>query len=442
MDSDEWQRDNLASEKTLLLILILCLTSASCQSRLPQATTPSAQVTITAQASSNRPISQLSITQSFPSPGFTATTSQFPIALSTPALTPSQVTEPVPSLTASPHSNTSTPTLLAAACELAQDLMPAQETISIPGQPFTHIWRLRNIGSCNWSNRFAIAWASGESYDSPLTIEIGASVAPGEVVELNVPMISPGIDGEYLGLWALLNPQGQRVDIAAKPDDLMSLRVRVQSNQTPSPTINNGTINGRVTRNGVPVQTGVTILLENQIYNTLMSTSTGQEGKFTFNNVPISNQGYNVVFSQELNPQYASGQVVSWAWLGPIPLTDDDPENLQDLEIDPLGFTQTNPEPNAEISAATITSGSPLRFEWQSYPSAITYWVNLTRGDRQFSVWASNFTNLTSTFFDGTLFDGTHIQEGDFWWSVGSQRSMGGYTLTVINEMIPLFITP
>jgi len=424
------------------LILFFALIIAGCQSQLVQ--TPSAvRITPTTTRVAFIPTTvPTAAPQAHPITNITPFTPQASPEFTTPAATPSQSIEFTATPTPSLATATATPTLSPAPCNLAQDLLPAQVSTRSPGEPFAHIWRLRNIGSCTWSSNYAITWTSGELYASPLRIEIGASVSPGEVVELNVPMLAPEIIGDYLSVWAFVNPQGQRVDIVARMDDLLTVTVRVRSSLTPSATVATGNITGRLTYNGVPVPAGVAILLEDQYNNPLMVGTTGQNGRFTFNNMVVSDQSYTVVFSQELNPQYPNGQVVSWAWLEPILLANGELENLPDLEISPLGFEQVSPAPNAVVSAGSISVSSPLWFEWRLYPLASSYWVNLTRGDRQFSVWVSGFTSFTSVPFDGVLSDGTHIQNGDFWWGVGAQKPLSGYTLTVFSAMTHLVVNP
>lgn len=427
----------------LVLLLIISVISTGCQNLYP----PTLGETPKGSAAQNTTSIRANDLPTTPQPGLPASnitpTLPAPSELTTPLETPALSTETPGSPTATLNTATATATFtpLPAPCVLAQDLMPAQETTRLPGESFTHLWRLRNIGSCTWWSDYAIAWSSGETYASPLTVNIGAGVSPGEVVELNVPMLAPLETGDYVGVWAFVNPQGEKVDIAANSTDLLSVRVRVQSNPTPSVTATTGSLSGRVTRNGVPVQAGIAILLEDQVNNNLMTVTTAQDGRFMFSNVPVSNQAYNVAFAKELNPQYSSEQVVSWAWLGPILVSNEEQESLPDLEIDPLGFEQTRPLSNATVSAAAISPSTPLRFEWQPYPSATSYWVNLTRGDRQFSVWVSAFSSVPVVFFDGTLYDGTHIQSGEFWWAVSAQRPSSGYTLTVISPMIPLTVT-
>jgi len=425
-----------------VFILICGLIIVGC--RIQPVRTPSGEhlsPTVTSAAFLS-PTARTAAPQAFPTTNIVGTTPQASPEFTQLAATPSQSIEPSASPTPSLETATSTATIAPAPCDLAQDLLPAQISTRLPGEPFAHFWRLRNVGSCTWASNYAITWISGEVYASPVRIEIGASVSPGEVVELNVPMLAPEIIGDHLGVWTFVNPQGQRVDIVARADDLLTVMVRVRSNLTPSATLTTGSISGRLTYNGVPVQAGVAILLEDQYNNPLMVSTTNQSGRFTFNNVVVSDQSYTLVFSQELNPQYLIGQVVSWAWLEPILMANGELENLPDLEIAPLGFEQVSPPPNAAVSAGSISTTSPLWFEWRQYPLATFYWINLTRGDRQFSVWVSGFTSFTSIPFDGVLSDGVRIQSGDFWWGVGAQKPLSGYLLTVFSAMQPLVVTP
>jgi hypothetical protein len=187
---------------------------------------------------------------------------------------------------------------------------------------------------------------------------------------------------------------------------------------------------------------GVAVSLENQAYAVVATTATDARGFYTFDNLSISGTGFNVLFTQEQNEQYDVGEVVSWAWLGPITLSDGQAVELPDFEIGLRGLEQVTPASGASFSTADISKRAPLTFAWEPYAGASTYWVDLMEGDELITVWQSPLVSATSVAFDGTLDDGAHIAAGAYWWGVGARKSLGSYHLTVYGYLPALVITP
>jgi hypothetical protein len=167
----------------------------------------------------------------------------------------------------------------------------------------------------------------------------------------------------------------------------------------------------------------------------------GADGVYAFTDLQASGEGYNVTFAQEWNSHYGTDQVISWGWFGPVAVEDGMVVELPDFDVSLLGFGQVSPEADATFSAAAISPGNPITFEWTAYPQAAKYWVDLVRGEEQELVWQS-VVQATSLAFDGTLDGGGHIQPGDYWWGVGARRESGSYPLTVYGYLPGLIIEP
>jgi len=211
---------------------------------------------------------------------------------------------------------------------------------------------------------------------------------------------------------------------------------------TPTPTSSTpGRITGRLLLDGAPVSAGTKLKLENQSYKVIAETTAGDDGVYTFPDLTPSSQGYNVVFAQEWNTGYGTNQVVSWGWLGPVAVENGAVVELPNFDISLLGFKQVNPAPDADFSAAALSSQNPIQFEWTAYPQAAKYWVDLVRGEEQKPAWQS-LAQATSLAFDGTLGNGARIQPGDYWWGVGARRELGTYKLTVYGYLPGLMIEP
>lgn len=182
------------------------------------------------------------------------------------------------------------------------------------------------------------------------------------------------------------------------------------------------------------------IKLEDQAINTIAETVSSDDGTYTFTNLAATSEGYNLVFAQEWNTQYKLDQVISWGWLGLIPVSDGTIAQIPDFDVSLLGFEPTTPAANASFSA--VSSSNPIQFEWIPYPGATKYWVDLAHGQNQNIVWQSSIVQRTSASFDGTLTDGSQIQPGEYWWGVGARRDLGMYKLTVYGYLPVFLIVP
>ncbi len=214
---------------------------------------------------------------------------------------------------------------------------------------------------------------------------------------------------------------------------------------TPAPTStvqSPGSITGRVLLDGAPVSQGVRLKLEDASYKAVAETTVGTDGSYTFTGLSPSSQGYNVLFAQEWNSQYEMDEVISWGWLGPVAVGNGATVELPDFDIALQGFGQVSPEPNASFSAAAVSFADPIQFEWNAYPGATKYWVDLVRGEAQNVLWQSAPVQGTSLAFDGKLSNGSHVEAGEYWWGVGARRELGSYTLAVYGYLPVLMIGP
>lgn len=87
-----------------------------------------------------------------------------------------------------------------------------------PGESFQKGWRLRNSGTCTWSNGYALASASGDRMGGLLVL-VDTPVEPGEEYDFWADLVAPVVPGEYVGYWSMRNDQsgllfGDRVSVA------------------------------------------------------------------------------------------------------------------------------------------------------------------------------------------------------------------------------------
>ena len=119
-------------------------------------------------------------------------------------LTPTaeQIAELSPVTSATPNS---------AGCEpdgeyIADATIPDDTPMS-PGETFLKAWRVRNSGSCPWTEGYVLSFAEGERMGGEPRKPAPAA-NPGETAELSVSLTAPSDPGTYRGNWRLCVDEG------------------------------------------------------------------------------------------------------------------------------------------------------------------------------------------------------------------------------------------
>jgi hypothetical protein len=105
----------------------------------------------------------------------------------------------------------------ASLCDWAKfiaDVTVADNASFPPGVPFTKTWRLQNIGTCTWTTSYHLVHYSNEQMGAPGSVSLPKQVAPGEMVDISVNMVSPMTGGQHDGTWILSNASGVRFGIS------------------------------------------------------------------------------------------------------------------------------------------------------------------------------------------------------------------------------------
>ena len=103
------------------------------------------------------------------------------------------------------------PTATPLPCNLVsfvKDITVADGAIMAPGEGFKKTWQLSNVGSCTWTTDYDLVFVEGTAMTTITSFDLPYSVAPGESIEMTVPMIAPTTAGEYIGHWMLRSNKG------------------------------------------------------------------------------------------------------------------------------------------------------------------------------------------------------------------------------------------
>ena len=123
----------------------------------------------------------------------------------------------------------------AASCDWAQfitDVTVPDGTKYEPGATFKKTWRLKNIGSCTWTESYSLVFDTGEQMDAPASIKFPSEVKPGETIDINVDMTAPSKAGHYIGYWKFKNASGVLFGIGYNADRAWWVEINVTDNTT------------------------------------------------------------------------------------------------------------------------------------------------------------------------------------------------------------------
>lgn len=114
--------------------------------------------------------------------------------------------------------------------------------VMAPGQPFIKGWRIRNSGTCPWTNTYYLGYSSGNVPAAQMGGQdtyIQGTVPPGGVYDMYVNLVAPIVPGVYQGFWQMYSsiryPFGQRVWVGIQVAPIAT--VTPKPSQTPSPNI-------------------------------------------------------------------------------------------------------------------------------------------------------------------------------------------------------------
>jgi hypothetical protein len=108
------------------------------------------------------------------------------------------------------------------AAAFVSDVTIPDGTVMSPGQRFTKTWRLRNSGTSTWRGT-SLVFVSGAQMGAPDAVSV-PTTAPGETVDISVPMNAPTETGAYQDVWQMRTAdgkffwQGVSVEILVKPE--------------------------------------------------------------------------------------------------------------------------------------------------------------------------------------------------------------------------------
>jgi hypothetical protein len=212
--------------KLLVVVLTLALLLSACgaANTEPTATPISIEAVYTAaaetlsaqltQSASVMPSATMTVTASPTITNTPAATETFQVApTNTSLFLSASTTIPLATITPGPSPTPSaTPTARTLGChnsEFVSHITIPNNTVMQPGEAFTKIWEVRNLGTsaeCNWNNDYRLVFVGGDILGSDST-RIGQKVGIGASARVRLEMVAPTAPGTYTSYWRMATPQ-------------------------------------------------------------------------------------------------------------------------------------------------------------------------------------------------------------------------------------------
>ncbi|HWR64714.1 MAG TPA: NBR1-Ig-like domain-containing protein, partial [Bellilinea sp.] len=117
------------------------------------------------------------------------------------------------------------------------DVTIPDDTRLLPDEEFTKVWRLANLGTCDWSTDYAVVFFSGDDLSGVREQPFLSSVASGSTAEFAVDMTAPTAPGIYSSYWMLRNNAGELFGIGPNGNSPFWVRIQVVAVETATPTV-------------------------------------------------------------------------------------------------------------------------------------------------------------------------------------------------------------
>lgn len=115
---------------------------------------------------------------------------------------------PLPTATNTAPAATNTPAVGCYQATFIADVTVPDGTTFNQEHSFTKTWRIRNSGTCTWSDQFDIVFHSGTNLAPHSVYDIPKKVNPGETVDISILMAAPASNGTYTSRWMIKATNG------------------------------------------------------------------------------------------------------------------------------------------------------------------------------------------------------------------------------------------
>ena len=194
-------------KKGIIFFVLVTLLLGACTPT--EAGTPTADVDQIYTAAAETVIAELTQTAAANTPTAPSTATYIPAEkTATPVPTSVITTEtPTPTTTATTVPVASPTDEFCDNAAWVSDISVQDGTEMSPGQAFEKTWRIKNTGTCTWTENYRLAFGYGEEMNGQ-SRALGNAVAPNASIDVTVVFSAPLTAGNYQSYWRMINAAG------------------------------------------------------------------------------------------------------------------------------------------------------------------------------------------------------------------------------------------
>jgi hypothetical protein len=143
-----------------------------------------------------------------------------------------------------PSTNTPQPSITPSPTEGCTDKVEFDKDVTIPddtrmdpGENFTKIWRMENVGTCTWTTSYSVVFDSGNIMGGPPSVPLSGNVPPGATIDISIDLTAPLTNGTHKGNWILRNSSGVLFGLGDDGESPFWVQIVVGPTPTPKPEI-------------------------------------------------------------------------------------------------------------------------------------------------------------------------------------------------------------
>ncbi|MBL7163968.1 MAG: hypothetical protein ISS57_15325 [Anaerolineales bacterium] len=189
-----------------------------------------------------------------------------------------------------------TPTNTPLPCNWAQfvdDVTIPDNTELVAGTVFTKTWRLKNIGTCDWTSGYRLIFDSGDQMNAPNDSQFTSGTVPsGATADISVDLVAPSAAGTYQGNFLLRSSDNVVFGLGGNADGNFWVKiVALAPSATPTAT-STSTETATPTSTPTPTDTPTVAAKPDLIINLLeLNPATPTQGNPVDVTVQVYNQG-------------------------------------------------------------------------------------------------------------------------------------------------------
>jgi hypothetical protein len=101
------------------------------------------------------------------------------------------------------------------------------DSLMVTGANFTKIWRVRNVGTCPWTQGYSLVFVSGDDMSARFSQVLPATVPQNADVDISIVLTAPELSGTYRGEWMLRNTEGRLFGIGPQANAPLWVQIQV-----------------------------------------------------------------------------------------------------------------------------------------------------------------------------------------------------------------------